>query len=301
VTLYRLIDEESRRQDVSRWCRALGVSRSGFYEWKHSPLSDRELDDAALLALIDQIFAESRQTYGSPRVHAELLLGHGVRVGRKRVERLMRRGRLVAVSTRRRCGSTRRDEQAAPALDLVGRDFHPSAPDQLWIGDFCQAATWQGVAYVAVVADAYSRLCLGWSVRADKTTQLVLDALEMAIWRRGQMRAAGAIHHTDQGSQYTSFAYTRRLAASGLTPSMGTVGDALDNAMCESLIGSLKVELLNRRAWRSVDEVSAAVFEWIEAWYNRRRRHSALGYLSPLEYEGQHLDGIGGTKRPSGA
>ncbi|HJS95162.1 MAG TPA: IS3 family transposase [Solirubrobacteraceae bacterium] len=292
MRIYRLIDEESQRQEVSRWCRALGVSRSGFYEWKQSPLSQRQLDDAALLALIDQVFAESRQTYGSPRIHAELRLGHGLRVGRKRVERLMRRGRLVAVSSRKRRGATCRDAARSAAPDLVCRDFHPSAPDQLWIADFCQVATWQGIAYVAVVADAFSRLCLGWSLRSDKTTQLVIDALEMAIWRRGQQRAAQAVHHSDHGSQYTSFAFTRRLAAAGLTPSMGTVGDALDNAMCESLIGSLKVELLNRHSWESFDDVSAAVFEWIEAWYNRRRRHSALGYLSPLEYESQHLDGI---------
>jgi putative transposase len=172
---------------------------------------------------------------------------------------------LVAVSSRQRRGATTRSGAALPAADLVCRDFHPSAPDELWIADFCQVATWQSVAYVAVVADAYSRLCLGWSVRSDKATQLVLDALEMAIWRRGQQRAARAVHHADQGSQYTSFAYTRRLAASGLSASMGTVGDALDNAICESLIGSLKIELLNRQRWHSVDDVAVAIFEWIEA------------------------------------
>jgi putative transposase len=216
------------------------------------------------LAVIDQIFAESRRTYGSPRVHAELRLGHDVRVGRKRVERLMRKGGLVAVSSRRK-GSTRRDPLAAPAPDLVDRDFTASGPDELWIADFTQIATWQGVAYIAVVADAYSRLCQGWRVRPDKTTDLVLEALEMAIWRRGQMRAAGAIHHTDQGSQYTSFAFTRRLKDAGITPSMGTVADALDNAMCESLIGSMKIELLNRQPWKTIDDVSIAVFEWLEA------------------------------------
>ena len=286
MSRYRLIDEEGQRRRVSQLCRAMGVSRSGYYEWKQSPVSDR----AALLAVIDQIFAESRRTYGSPRVHAELRLGHDVRVGRKRVERLMRKAGLVAVSSRRK-GSTRRDPLAAPAADLVDRDFTASGPDELWIADFTQIATWQGVAYIAVVADAYSRLCLGWRVTPDKTTDLVLEALEMAIWRRGQMRAAGAIHHTDQGSQYTSFAFTRRLKDAGITPSMGTVGDALDNAMCESLIGSMKIELLNRQPWKTIDDVTIAVFEWLEAWYNRRRRHSALGYISPLEYEDQHHDG----------
>src|SRR5205823_3366423 len=168
------------------------------------PVSDRDLSDAALLAVIDQIFADSRRSYGSPRVHAELRLGHDIRVGRKRVERLMRRGGLVAVSSRRRQGSTRRDRLAAPAPDLVDRDFTATRPDQLWIADFIQVATWQGVAYIAVVADAYSRLCLGWRVQSDKTVELVIAALEMAIWRRGQMRAADAIHHSDHGSQYTS-------------------------------------------------------------------------------------------------
>jgi len=291
VSFYRLIDEESPHRAVSRWCRALGVSRSGFDEWKRNPVSDRDLADAALLAVIDRIYAESRQTYGSPRVHAELRLGHDIRVGRKRVERLMRQGGLVAVSSRRRRGSTRRHPQAVPAPDLVDRDFTATRPDQLWIADFTQVATWQGVAYIAVVADAYSRLCLGWRVQPDKTAELVIAALEMAIWRRGQIRAAHAIHHSDQGSQYTSFAFTRRLKDAGITPSMGTVGDALDNAMCESLIGSMKTELLNRQAWKTIDDVSVAVFEWLEAWYNRRRRHSALGYLAPLEYEDQHTDG----------
>jgi putative transposase len=290
--MYRLVDEQSPRHEASRWLRALGVSRSGYYRWKRSPISDRDLADAALLAVIDQIHADSKQTYGSPRVHAELRLGHDIHVGRKRVERLMRRGGLVAVSTRRSKGATRRSPDVQPAPDLVERDFTVSEPDQLWIADFCQVATWQGTAYISVVADAYSRLCLGWRVRPDKTTDLVTEALEMAIWRRGQMRAHGAIHHSDHGSQYTSFAFTRRLRDAGITPSMGTVGDALDNAMCESLIGTLKIELLNRHAWHTIDEVSAAVFEWIEAWYNRRRRHSALDYLSPLEYESQHHDGI---------
>ena len=201
MRVYRLVDEKSPRHHVSRWCRALGVSRSGFYEWRASPISDRDLSDAALLAVIDQIFAESRGTYGSPRVHAELRLGHSIRVGKKRVERLMRRGRLVAVSTKRRRGSTQQDPDALSAPDLVERDFSASGPDELWIADFTQVTTWQGIAYIAVVADAYSRLCLGWRVRPDKTVDLVLEALEMAIWRRGQMQAQNAVHHSDQGSQ----------------------------------------------------------------------------------------------------
>lgn len=291
MRLYRLIDEESRRQPVSRLCRTLGVTRSGFYDWQQRPLSDRVLSDLILGEQIRQIFAESAETYGSPRVHAELRLGHDVRVGEKRVARLMRQAGLVAVSSKKRKGSTTRAAEHPLAPDLVERDFTVDGPDRLWVADFTQLTTWQGTAYVAVVADAYSRLCLGWSVRGDKTVELVLEALDMAIWRRGQMQAAGAVHHSDQGSQYTSFAFTRRLAAEGIVASMGTVGDALDNAMCESLIGTMKIEKLNRQSWRSIEDVRAGVFESIEAWYNRRRRHSRLGYLSPLEYESQHYDG----------
>lgn len=289
--MYRLIDEESRRQPVSRLCRALGVTRSGFYEWRRQPLSDRAIADWALTEQIRGIFADSDQTYGSPRVFKELKLGHGMRVSEKRVARLMRQAGLVSVYAPKRLATTRRAKEHPLAPDLVQRDFQVAAPGELWVADFTQITTWQGTAYIAVVADAYSRLCLGWSVRSDKTVDLVLEALDMAIWRRGQTRATGAIHHSDQGSQYTSFAFTRRLAAEGLIASMGSVGDALDNAMCESLIGSLKIEKLDRQPWRSIEDVRAAVFHWTETWYNRRRRHSSLGYLSPLEYESQHYDG----------
>jgi putative transposase len=291
VSLYRLIDEERDRQSVSRLCRTLGVTRSGFYDWQRQPLCDRRLADWLLTEQIRGIFAESEQTYGSPRVFKELTLGRGVRIGEKRVARLMRQAGLVAISSRRRKGSTTRAKEHPLAPDLVQRDFAVDGPDRLWVADFTQLTTWQGTAYIAVVADAYSRLCLGWAVRADKTVELVLEALDMAIWRRGQMRASGAVHHSDQGSQYTSFAFTKRLAVEGIVASMGTVGDALDNAMCESLIGTMKIEKLNRQHWRSVEDLRAAVFEWIESWYNRRRRHSSLGYLSPLEYESQHNDG----------
>ena len=291
MSAYRLIDEEKDRLGVSRMCRTLGVSRSGYYEWKASPVSDHAIADAVLTEQIRAVFVESSETYGSPRVHAELRLGRGVHVSRKRVERLMRDAGLVAAGRRRRRSLTRRCAEHPLAPDLVNRDFAVSRPDELWVADFTQIQTWRGTAYIAVVIDAYSRLCLGWSVRCDKTAELVIEAFEMAVWRRGQMRAAGAIHHSDQGSQYTSWAFTRRLAEQGITPSMGSVGDALDNAMCESVISTLKREKLSREIYRSVDDVQSAVFGWIETWYNRRRRHSSLGMLSPLEYEAQHYDG----------
>lgn len=290
MSTYRLIDEESSRLPVSRMCRTLGVSRSGYYQWKASPVSDHAIADAVLTETIREVFAESDTTYGSPRVHAELRLGRGIRIAEKRVARLMRQAGLVGVGDGRGRGATRRDREHPLAPDLVGRDFCVDRPDALWVADFTQLTTWQGTAYVAVVMDAYSRLCLGWSIRGDKTVQLVLDALDMAVWRRGQQRAQGTIHHADQGSQYTSFAFTRRLAEQGLVPSMGSVGDALDNAMCESLIGTLKREKLNRETYRSVDDVRAAVFHWLEGWYNRTRRHTSLGMLSPEAFEGQHYD-----------
>ena len=291
MSCYRLIDEESSRQSVSRLCRALGVSRSGYYAWKASPVSDRAIEDAVLTETIRAVFVDSKETYGSPRVHAELQLEKGLRISEKRVARLMRQAGLVAVGGGKRRGLTRRDREHPLAPDLVDRDFAVAAPDQLWVADFTQITTWQGTAYVAVVADAYSRLCLGYAVRADKTVELVLEALEMAVWRRGQQRAQGAIHHSDQGSQYTSFAFSRRLAEQGIVPSMGSVGDALDNALCESLIATLKREKLRRERYRSIDDVRAAVFAWIEGWYNRRRRHTSLGMLSPLQFEAQHYDG----------
>ncbi len=240
---------------------------------------------------VGTIFAESEQSYGSSRVCKELKLGRGLAIGEKRVARLMRQAGLRSIYAKKRKGSTTRAKEHPLAPDLVQRDFAVHGRDRLWVADFTQLTTWSATAYIAVIADAYSRLRLGWWVRADETVELVLEALDMAIWRRGQMRAAGAIHHSDQGSQYTSFAFTRRLAAEGIAGSMGTLGDALDNAMCESLIGTMKIEKLDRQSWRCVEDVRAAVFDWIERWYNRRRRHSSLGYLSPLEYESQHDDG----------
>lgn len=290
--VYRLIDEESQRQPVSLLCRALGVARSGFYEWQRSPVSDRQISDWMLTEQIRAIFEASNETYGSPRVHAELLLDHGVRVSSKRVARLMRQHGFRSVWAERRRRSTTKADGSKPAFDLVDRDFAVDGPDELWVADFSQVVTFSGPAYIAVVEDAWSRHCLGHAVRATKTVDMVLAALEMAIWRRGEMQAAGAIHHSDRGSQYTSFAFSRRLVEAGLQPSMGSVGDALDNAMCESLIGTLKVERLDRSAYRSVDDVATDVFDWIETWYNRRRRHTSLGMISPLEYESQHYEGV---------
>jgi len=186
VTLCRLIDEERGRQPVARLCRTLGVTRSGFYDWQRQPLSDRSGADWLLTEQIRGIFDDSEQTYGSPRVFKELKLGRGLQVGEKRVARLMRKAGLVSVYSKKRKGSTTRAKEHPLAPDLVRRDFSVDGPDRLWVADFTQLTTWTGTCYIAVVADAYSRLCLGWSVRAEKTVELVLEALDMAIWRRGQ-------------------------------------------------------------------------------------------------------------------
>jgi len=265
-------------------CHVLGVSRSGYYAWRKRPRSERAKADAALLERIKRIHEESRKTYGSPRIHAELR-AEGVRVGRKRVARLMRREGLVGVSRRKGVTTTRRGEDARPAPDLVARDFEAEAPDQLWVADITYVPTWAGFLYLAVVIDAWSRRVVGWAMKSHLRTDLVLEALNMALWQR---RPESVIHHSDQGTQYTSIAFGLRCREAGVRPSMGSVGDAYDNAMCESFFASLECELLERRSLRTRAEARMAVFEYIEGFYNPRRRHSALDYLSPISYERRH-------------
>jgi putative transposase len=264
----------------------LGVARAGYYAWASRPPSDRDHADALLGEQIRQIHARSRGTYGAPRVHAELRLGLDIRVGRKRVARLMREHGLQGVHRRRRHGTTRRDPHAAPAPDLVARDFTPAGPDRLWVADITQQRTDQGWLYLAVVLDAFSRRIVGWSMADHLRTELVLDALDMAISQRNP--AAGLVCHSDHGCQYTSFAYGRRLTASGLVASMGTVGDALDNAVAESFFATLECELLDRHHWPDRQTLRTAIFDFIEVFYNRQRRHSTLDYTSPADYEQQH-------------
>jgi putative transposase len=246
----------------------------------------RAIADAALAEQIRDIHARSRGTYGAPRVHAELRLGLGVRVGRKRVARLMRGAGVVGVHRRRRHGLTRRDPAATSAPDLVERQFTPPATDRLWVADITQQRTDQGWLYLAVVLDAFSRRVVGWSMADHLHTELVLDALDMAITQRNP--APGLVHHTDHGCQYTSLAFGRRLRETGLVASMGTVGDALDNAVAESFFATLECELLDRHAWPTRQGLRTALFDFIEVFYNRQRRHSTLDYLTPADYEQQH-------------
>ncbi len=267
---------------IATMARVLGVSEAGYYAWRHRSPSAHAIADAALLKRMRTIHASSRETYGAPRVHAELR-ADGERHGRKRVARLMRAAGLVGAS-RRRAGvtTTKRDKEARPAPDLVDRDFTASAPNQLWVADITFVPTTAGFLYLAVVLDAWSRKIVGWSMANHLRTELVVDALEMAL---GQRRPHNVILHSDQGSQYTSLAFGKRCKEAGVRPSMGSVGDAYDNAMCESFFATLECELLERRRFASQAEARMACFSFIEGWYNPVRLHSGLGYRSPIAYE----------------
>ncbi len=283
------------RYPVATMCRLLGVSPSGFYAWLRRPASARARRDAELAGKIEVIHARSRGTYGVPRIHAELR-AEGERVGRKRVARLMKARGLRGVSRRRGCRTTRRSEAARPAPDLVERDFTAGAPDRLWVADITYVPTREGFLYLAVVLDVFSRRVVGWAMASHLRTELVLSALEMALWRR---RPEAVIHHSDQGCQYTSLGFGRRCEEAGVRPSMGSVGDCYDNAMAESFFATLECELLDRSTFRTRAEAQRAVFEYIEGWYNPRRRHSALAYLSPIEFEGRHAQPETGVRTPN--
>ena len=244
--------------------------------------SNRALADAWLVEKIRQVHVASRGTYGSPRVHAELRFD-GIRVGRKRVERLMREQQLSGLVRRRRGRTTIRVPGVRVANDLVGRDFSTLAPNRLWVADISYVRTWEGWLYVAVVVDCYSRRVVGWSIADHLRAEFVVDALEMAVARRRP--EPGLVHHSDQGSQYVSLALGQRCRRAGIKLSMGARGCAYDNAVCESFFKTLKSELIDRRSWPTKAEARQAVFDFIETFYNRRRRHSTLGYLSPAEYE----------------
>ena len=289
MSCYRLIDAEKAHHAVSRLCRVLGVSRAGYYAWTTRGPSVTARKDAALTELIRRVHQRSRGTYGAPRIHAELRLDHGIAVGRKRVARLMRAAGLIGCHRRRRHGLTRRDPQAMSAPDLVGRCFTATAPDRVWTADITYIPTWSGWLYLAVVLDVFSRRVVGWAMAEHLRTELVLDALDMAIWNRRP--AEGLVHHSDQGCQYTSLAFGRRLRQAGLVASMGSVGDCYDNAVTESFFATLECELLDRSRFATRAQARTAVFDFIEGFYNPRRRHSTLGYLSPAEFERRHTTG----------
>ena len=276
------MQQEKASHHIATLCRVLGVSSSGYYAWCDRPLSMRARTDQALLDQIQAIHERSRGTYGTPRIHAELQ-AQGVRCGRKRVARLMREANLMGAQRRRYRGTTRQDRQAVPAPDLVQRDFTASAPDRLWVADITYVATGEGWLYLATVLDAWSRRIVGWAMGDTLRTELVVDALNMAVWNRRP--AAGVVHHSDRGAQYTSLTFSRRCRDAGLTPSMGSIGDAYDNALAEAFFASLETELLMRHRFATRKAARLALFDYIEAFYNSHRRHSALGYLSPAQFE----------------
>lgn len=264
--------------------RVLKVSLSGYYAWCKRRPCQHALDDEALLVRIGQIHAHSRGTYGVPRIRAELR-DQGTRVGGKRIARLMKRAGLRGVCRRRWMRTTVRSTDARVAPDLVRRDFNAEGPDQLWVADATYVPTWAGFLYLAIVLDVFSRRIVGWSMGSSLRTELMLAALDMAS---AQRNARGVIHHSDQGVQYTSTEFGRRCKRLGIKPSMGSVGDAYDNAMAESFFATLECELIERSTFRSHTDAQAAIFEFIEGWYNPQRRHSSLGYLSPIQFERHH-------------
>jgi putative transposase len=278
---------------VTTMCRVLGVSASGYYAWQQRDVSARDRQDAALLGQIQTFHRQSRGTYGAPRIQRDLR-DVGVRVGRKRVARLLRQAGLRGVSRRKWPATTVRAPHGRPAPDLVQRAFRATGPNQLWVADITYVPTATGFLYLAVVLDVWSRRIVGWAMTTHLRTSLVVAALDMAI---AQRQPTAVIHHSDQGCQYTALEFGRRCREAHVRPSMGSVGDCYDNAMCESFFATLECELLERVTRRTPAEARAAVFDFIEGWYNPTRRHSALDYLSPNDFERRAAPGPAGEPR----
>ncbi len=266
---------------IATMCRVLGVSPSGYYAWRRRKPSKRSLSDAALSRLIREIHAWSRGTYGEPRMTRELI-ARGHHVNPKRVARLMREAGLQGVSRRKSTRTTRRDRENQVAPDLVERDFTAQGPDQLWVADITYVPTWSGVLFLAVVLDAWSRRIVGWAMASHLRTDLVLEALNMALSSR---QPDEVIHHSDQGSQYTAIDFGTRCREAGVRPSMGLAGDCYDNALCESFFATLECELIDRSSFPTHAIARRELFDYIEGWYNPHRRHSAINYESPMNFE----------------
>jgi transposase InsO family protein len=279
----RFIDAEKACYPVTMLCRLVDVSRAGFYAWSHRHPSQRAQADVALSEEIRAIHTKSRQTYGVPRVQATLA-AQGQHVSRKRVARLMRDAGLRGCGRHRRVRTTLSDPAATPAPNLVQRRFVAEQPNQLWVTDLTYLWTAEGWLYLAAMIDVHSRRVVGWAMADHLRTELALAALEMALRARRPTRGA-LVHHSDRGSQYTAGAYQAVLAAHGIRCSMSRKGDCWDNAMAESFFATLKRELMPKEGWPTKEEARAAVFEWIAVYYNRQRRHSSLGYRSPVEFE----------------
>ncbi len=268
-------------------CETLNVSKSGYYDWVGRAPSARQQANEALAVQIQAAFTASDETYGMPRIRAQLR-DEGIKASRKRVARLMRHNHWRGISRRRSyCVTTQRDKRQRPAPDLVNRQFVATDINQLWVADMTYLPTWAGFLYLAAVTDVFSRKVVGWAFGVRMTADLVTQALDMALMTR---KPQSVIHHSDQGSQYTSIEFGNRCKQMGVRPSMGSVGDAYDNAMAESFFATLECELIDRRVWKTQTEARLAVFTWIEGWYNPKRLHSALGYLSPINFERKHKE-----------
>ena len=283
---YRFIHAERATYPITLLCRVLRVARSAYYAWTGRGVSARAQADAELTAQIAAAHAQSRRTYGAPRIHAALRAG-GVRCARKRVARLMRAAGLVGCHRRRRARTTIANPAHAPAPNLVARDFAATSPDRLWFGDITYLPTREGWLYLAVLLDAHSRRVVGWAMAEHLRAELALDVLALAL--RVRRPPPGLVHHTDRGCQYTAAAYQQALAARGVTALMSRAGDCYDNAVAESFFATLKAELIDARTWPTRTAARTAIFEWLEVWYNRQRRHSAPNYRPPVIFEGDVL------------
>jgi len=279
---YQFIEQHNHEFAIVVMCKLLGVSESGFYAWRKRPVSQRHREDALLTQQIRQVFDRHQGRYGSPRIHRELH-DQGNSISRKRVARLMREAELEARRKRRRVLTTKRDETHPVAPNLLNRDFTATEPNTKWVTDITYIPTTTGWLYLAVILDLYSRAVVGWSMSSCCDEALAENALNMAVSRRRPK--AGLVHHSDRGCQYTSRAYRQRLEHMGAVVSMSRKGNCWDNAVVESFFGSLKEECVGNQVYSSHEQARRALFEYLEVYYNRQRRHSMLGYVSPFVYE----------------
>ncbi len=281
--MFGFIAAKKAEHHIAIMCRVLEVSRSGYHAWARRPPSPRTVEDARLTARIRELHKQRRGVYGSPRIWADLIFDDGEKIGRKRVERLMRTAGLSGLITKKHKATTIRVPGVRVANDLLDRDFATGAPNRCWVADITYLRTWEGWLYLVAVQDLYSRRIVGWAMADHMRTELVTDALGMALARRRP--DPGLIWHSDQGSQFVSLAFGQQARAAGIAQSMGSRGDCYDNAVAESFFATLKKELIHRRAWPTKAELRTEVFDYIEVFYNRERRHSTLGQLSPAQFE----------------
>jgi putative transposase len=293
VRIFEFIAAKKAEHSIGLMCRVLGVSRSGYHAWVTRPPSARALEDARLTERISELFALRRKVYGSPRIWADLVLDDGERIGRKRVERLMRQAGLSALMEKKWRRTTIRVPGVRVAEDLLDRDFAAGAPNRCWVADITYLRTWEGWLYLVAVQDLYSRRIVGWAMADHMRAEFVVDALQMALARRRP--DPGLIWHSDQGSQFVSLAFGQQARAAGIAQSMGSRGDCFDNAVAESFFATLKKELIHRRTWPTKAELRSEVFDYIEVFYNRQRRHGRLGQLSPADFEKGTLSGDGAS------